>query len=547
MAKPAKKKVSPAPVLREPQDVRSPLPAPRLLSMAALALVMGCLLIYIQTGSHDFINYDDPNYVIRNTNVTRGLTADGIKWAFTSFAYYYWHPLTWLSLMTDVQLFGPKPGPMHIVNMVLHAANAALLLVALWMLTGALWRSTFAAALFAFHPLRVESVAWIAERKDVLSGLFWMLTLIAYAHYAKTPSRKRYALMLAAFLGAVMSKPSVVTLPFVLLLLDWWPLARWRTLSELGAMAKEKIPMFIVVAAMSVLTFIGQSIDGATVELSALPLWYRIWNALLGYARYLGKFLWPADLGVLYPLGKMNGLEVFGAFALLAVITAAAFVYARKRGYLTTGWLWFLGVMVPMIGLAQSGLQSFADRFTYLPAIGLSIVVAWGIAELCDKLRVPVFVRAGAGGLLLGVLAFSSLLQTSRWKDSISLFDHTIAVTKDNDVMHLNLAGLYDMRGEFDKSTQHFEAALRIEPANIEAHHLAALVYWKKHDVQSAMRHFEAAVKLKPDHAGARRGLADCLLALGRKVEAKKELELLLKQNPGDVAARARLMMMNLQ
>lgn len=523
------------------------MPAARLLWMAALALVMGCLLIYFQTGGHDFINYDDPNYVITNRNVNSGLSIENVKWAFSSFAFYYWHPLTWISLMTDVQLFGPRPGPMHLVNMALHAANAALLLIALWLLTGALWRSIFAAALFAMHPLRVESVAWVAERKDVLSGLFWMLTLIAYARYAKTPSRKRYALVLAAFLGAVMSKPSVVTLPFVLLLIDWWPLVRWRTLSELGAMAKEKIPMFVVVAGVSVLTYVGQSIDGATVQLSALPLWYRVWNALLGYARYLGKFAWPADLGVLYPLGKMNGAEVFGAFVLLATITAVAVWQARKRGYLVTGWLWFLGVMVPMIGLAQSGLQSFADRFTYLPMIGLCIAVAWGVSELCNRTRVPVFARAGAGGLLLGILAFASMVQTSRWKDSISLFDHTIAVTKDNDVMHLNLAGLYDMRGEFDKSVQHFEAALQIEPANVEAHRLAGLVYWKKRDVPSAMRHFEAALKLKPDHTEARRGLADCLLAMGRKAEAQRELELLLKMNPGDVEARARLMMMNLQ
>jgi tetratricopeptide (TPR) repeat protein len=515
--------------------------------MAALALAMGCMLIYAQTADHDFINYDDLDYVIRNPNVNQGLSLEGAKWAFTSIARYYWHPLTWLSLMTDCTLFGVKPGPMHLVSASIHAANAVLLLIALWMLTGAVWRSAFAAGLFALHPLRVESVAWIAERKDVLSGLFWILTMIAYARYAKAPSKKRYAWVFAAFLCAAMSKPSVVTLPFVLLLLDWWPLARWRSLAELGAMAKEKIPMFAVVTVVSILTYIGQKMEGATISIAALPVWYRAWNALLGYVRYIGNFLWPTDLGVLYPLGKMNGVVVFGALVLLAAITGAVLWQARRRGYLIVGWLWFLGAMVPMIGLAQSGLQSFADRFTYLPAIGLSIMTAWGLAELCNRIRVPLFARAGMAGLLLGILAFASMVQTSRWRDTITLFDHTIAVTKDNDTLHLNLAGFYTQRGELDKAVQHYESALRIEPANLEGHRLAAVTYWKKRDMAAALGHFDAIIKLSPDHAVARRGRADSLLALGRREEAKQELELLLQRNPNDVEARSRLMMMNLQ
>jgi Flp pilus assembly protein TadD len=547
MAKTAKKEKLDAPVRREVPPLIPQVPPSRLLWMAALALVMGCILIYAQTADHDFINYDDPDYVIRNPNVSRGLSWEGAKWAFTSVARYYWHPLTWLSLMTDCTLFGVKPGPMHLVSAALHAANAVLLLIGLWMLTGAVWRSAFAAGLFALHPLRVESVAWIAERKDVLSGLFWILTMIAYARYAKAPSKRRYAWVFVAFLCAAMSKPSVVTLPLVLLLLDWWPLARWRSVAELGAMVKEKVPMFAVVIVVSILTYVGQKMEGATISLNALPVWYRVWNALLGYVRYIGNFLWPSDLGVLYPLAKMEGLVVFGALVILAAITGAVVWQARKRGYLVVGWLWFLGAMVPMIGLAQSGLQSFADRFTYLPAIGLSIMAGWGLAELCERMRIPLFARAGAAGLLLGVLAFASMVQTSRWKDTITLFDHTIAVTKDNDTLHFNLAGFYTERGEIDKAVEHYESALRIEPGNLEGHRLAAVTYWKKRDMAGALRHFDAIIKLSPDHGGARRGRADTLLALGRREEAKQELERLLQRNPNDVEARSRLMMMNLQ
>lgn len=543
MAKASKKRV-PEKIIETQPPLPVPVTNPRVLAMITLGLIAACFLIYAQTGSHEFINYDDPNYVIKNVHVNQGVSVANLKWAFTAFDFYYWQPLTWLSLQLDSQLFGPKPGALHLTNMLFHMLNAVLLLLALHQLTGAVWRSGFAAALFALHPLRVESVAWIAERKDVLSGMFWMLTLLAYERYARSKSMRAYALTTICFLFAVMSKPSVVTLPFVLLLLDWWPLKRFNSVGTFGKMLIEKLPMFAVIAASSVLTYIGQDRAGATISLTALPFYFRVWNAITAYVRYVQKFLLPIDLGVLYPYGKITSGEVAGCLLLLAIITAAMLYFGRKRGYLVTGWFWFLGAMVPMIGLAQTGLQSMADRFTYLPMIGLAIIVGWGLADLSEQFRVSVFVRAGAVGLLLGVLSFASFIQTTHWKDSFTLFEHTIAVTKDNDVMHLNLASLYEEQNRINEALPHYEAALKIEPNNVEAHRLAGTLYLRKRDAVGAMPHFQAMVKLRPDDPDAGKGLADCLYATGHREEAKQQLQKVLKRWPNDMEARSKLFMM---
>lgn len=509
----------------------------------ATALFIACFLIYGQVATHDFINYDDPNYVVKNSHVNAGVTASGIVWALRTFDFYYWQPLTWISHMIDCQVFGLKAGPHHVVNVILHALNSVLLFLAFWQFTGATWRSALVAALFAVHPLRVESVAWIAERKDVLSGLFWMLTLIAYGAYVRLPSRPRYAAMVAAFLCGIMSKPSTVTLPFVLLLLDWWPLGRIQSQGFM-AVLKEKLPLFGVVAGASILTFTGQHQMGATVSLTALPLWFRTWNALISYVKYIGKFLLPVDLGVLYPYGKIPASTMLGAALLLGAITGIVLLRARRNGYLIVGWLWFMGAMVPMIGLAQTGLQAMADRFTYLPMIGLAMMVVWGAA---DALRgVPVRVTVSIAGLLLGILAFASLVQASYWKDSFTLFNRTIAVTNDNDVMHLNLAGIYEERGQLDQALPHFEAALKIEPNNIEAHYLAGGVCFRLNNFSCAEQHLTAALRLKPQHLEARKQLAEVYLRTGRAPDARRELIRVIEMSPTDVEARMKLQSMGL-
>jgi hypothetical protein len=551
MAKPVKKKTVSRSSPAVAQDARAPrasatppLDENRLFWAIATGLVAACFLIYAQTGSHEFINYDDPNYVINNANVNRGLTASGIVWAFRTFDFYYWQPLTWISHMIDCQLFGLNAGRHHLVNVGLHAANTVLLFLAFWQFTGALWRSALLAALFAVHPLRVESVAWVAERKDVLSGLFWMLTLIAYGRYVRKPSPARYAAVAGTFLCGIMSKPSTVTLPFVLLLLDWWPLARIQS-QGLARVVKEKVPLFVVVAGASLLTFTGQHQMGATVSLTALPFWFRIWNAIQSYVRYLGKFLAPVNLGVLYPYGKIPAGTMLACALLLILITALVLMRARRNGYLLTGWLWFTGAMVPMSGLAQTGLQAMADRFTYLPMIGLALIVVWALADAAGRLGVPLPARACVAGLLLGVLAFGSFLQTARWKNSFTLFEHTLTVTSGNDVMHLNLAGLYQDRGDLDRAASHFESALRIEPNNIEAHFLAGQVYFQQRKFEQAENHLLAAIRLKPRHAGARKYLAAVYQQTGRAAEARRELQTVIEIDPGDVEARARLMMMS--
>ncbi len=541
MAKTRKSK--PVAAEHSPQPIR-PKNEKLLLAMAAFALAMACILIYAQTATHDFIRLDDTMYIHENRNVNSGLSLTNIHWALTTAKYYYWQPLTWISHMIDVQLFGLRAGPHHIVNVIWHCANSVLLLIALWRMTGSLWRSAFAAGLFAVHPLRVESVAWIAERKDVLSGFFWMLTLIGYAWYARRPSRRRLYVVTALFALGLMSKPSVVTLPFVLVLLDYWPLRRWHTFDGCKAMLLEKTPMLVLTAVVSLMTFAGQKQMGAVITLESLPMYFRIWNGFLSYARYLGMMIWPVDLGVMYPFGKINPGALIGAIALVSAITLLAWLRRRKNPYLIVGWLWFVGAMVPMLGLAQAGTQALADRFTYLPMIGICIAVSWGLAALALRFRVPLPARAAVVGLLLGTLSFLSLLQASRWKDSVTLFEHTLSVTKDNDMMLINLAALKKQAGDLDRALELYEEAVRLEPTKTLIHLEAGTIAFRKGRNEQAMRHFDAVLRIEPNNPNAMRGRADCLLAGGKKEEARKQLEELLKLWPNDVEARARLMMM---
>ncbi len=520
-------------------------PPKRLLWIIAAALAIACLLIYAQTATHDFTNYDDPDYVIRNTNVNQGIRVAGILWAFRSFDHYYWQPLTWISHMIDCQFFGQKAGGHHLVSALLHATNTVLLFLFLWKLTGATWPGAFAAALFGLHPLRVESVAWVAERKDVLSGLFSMLTLLGYVAYTKEKSRRSYMWMFAVFLGAVMSKPTTVTLPFVLLLIDWWPLKRWRA-SGWRPLVWEKAPLFVVIAAISVVTFMGQKEAGAVVTLKMLPFWFRMWNAALSYALYLGNLVWPVDLAIVYPYSKISGIAAASSFSLVAALSLVALWRAKRNGYLFTGWFWFVGMMIPMIGLAQTGVQSRADRFTYLPMIGLSIAIAWGLMEICDRFSVSGTARAAAASILLLLLFWRSYDQTSLWKDSVRLFTHAISVTENNDLIHINLATLYERRGEIRQAIPHMKEAVRIEPNNSQAHALLGSMCIQVEDYTSAILHVQAALRINPANVQARKHLAEAFWLSGRKEEAKAELMRVLQANPNDIEAQGRLFMMGI-
>src|SRR5580704_10167611 len=389
-------------------------------------------LIFGQTLWHDFVNYDDPRYVYENTRITGGLSISGIAWAFTHIHSLNWHPLTTISHMLDCQLYGLKAGWHHFTNVLLHTLATILLFRALEQMTGAVWRSAFVGAVFAIHPLRVESVTWIAERKDVLSGVFFMLTLLAYVCYVRSPRVGRYLVVVFLFVCGLMSKPMLVTLPFVLLLLDYWPLARIK--GQFGKRVLEKIPLIALSAVSSIITFLVQK--GAVGRAEDLPILERINNAVVSYVLYIWQMLWPVNLAVFYPHpeNRLPFWETASCLLLLICITAVAIGLRKQRPYLVTGWLWYLGMLVPVIGLVQVGWQGRADRYTYLPQIGLYIAATWGVADVTALYRYQRATLSAAAVALIGALSLCAWVQTSYWRDSERLFRHALAVTTNNDV-----------------------------------------------------------------------------------------------------------------
>ena len=460
------------------------------------ALALLTLVTYLPVLAHGFIRFDDPLYVTRNTWVQGGLTWEGIAWAFQANVASNWHPLTLLSHMLDCELFGMDPLGHHLTSLLLHTASAVLLFEAFRRMTGNLWKSAVVAALFAIHPTHVESVAWIAERKDVLSGFFWMLTLLAWERYVRQPSRARYALVALSLAAGLLSKPMVVTLPFVLLLLDVWPFNR-------GIRVKEKLPLFALVAASCVATVIAQS--GAIGMASQFPMKLRLANAVLSYVRYLGKTLLPSRLAVFYPMPtEFPAWKVAGAALLLIVLTVLALRVGR---YATVGWLWFLGTLVPVIGIVQVGGQAMADRYTYLPTIGLFLIAAWGLP------RKEVWVAA------VLALAIGTRLQLRHWEDSESLFRHAAAVTERNFIAHLHLAQIHADRGERGPALEHFRTTLEIRPGMWQAQASLGntLRRWGRPD--KALPHLRNAVRLRPRDPRLRRALAEAQ----REVRAMSE------------------------
>jgi tetratricopeptide (TPR) repeat protein len=473
-----------------------------------VGLAAAVIAVYAPVAAFDFVNFDDDAYVYGNRQVQSGLTWEGIRWAFTSVSYFYWQPLTWISHMIDCEFFGLTPGPHHVVNVVLHILNSTLLFAALRVSTGALWRSAAVAGIFALHQTRVESVAWIAERKDVLAGLFWMLALLAYALYVRDGSPRRYPLVLGAMLGGVMAKPSIVTLPFVLLILDWWPLRRsgpWRRL------VVEKIPLFTLSAVSSLLTYVGQEQMGATRLTSELSLPVRLANALISYAWYLFTFVWPYNLSVLYPYQRdISALAVSGAAAALAAVTVFAVLRIRKQPYILAGWLWFIGTLVPVIGLIQAGSQARADRFTYIPLIGLAMASVWGAAELLSRWRAGAKVALCV--FMAAVLALGSRTQVAYWRDSITLFEHAVAVTENNPVAQHNLGHALAAKGRFAEALPHYREALRGNPGHAEGHYNLGRAQWSIGQSVEAMHSMKEAIRLSPGYADAHFSLATVAL-----------------------------------
>ncbi|MCU0782908.1 MAG: tetratricopeptide repeat protein [Verrucomicrobia bacterium] len=521
-----------------------------------LLLVLVTLGVYWPVTHHDFINYDDTVYLTENPHVISGLTWGGLKWAFTKLhgEATYWHPLTWLSHMLDCQLFGLNPGPHHLVNVLFHAANAMLLFLLLRNLTGAFWRCAAVAMLFAWHPLQVDTVAWAAERKNVLNTLFGFLALLFYTRYAKSKTENRkskmgtYCLALALFGLGLMCKPALVTLPCLLLLLDFWPLNRIQcsTLnaqrSALPRLILEKIPFFILSAASSVITVMAHQRLGMLDPAYSLGLDLRMENALVSYARYVAKTFWPANLAVCYPHpGNWPFAHVAGSLLLLLLITGLAIWQIQRRPFLLVGWLWFLGVLVPTIGLVQAGTQSMADRFAYVPIVGVFIFVVWGLHE-CSR-RTPLLKLIATlviTAALVGCLVRTSF-QIRYWQDSVTLFTHALSVTRNNFVAHNNLGVAMSALGNTKAAITHFSEALRINPRDAELQTNIGVALADEGRTEEAFAHYSEALRINPNHGNALNQMGILLSQEGRHVEARPYLEAALNSKAQFSEAHSRL------
>ncbi len=497
-------------------------------------LVAGVLAVFWPLAGSDFINYDDDLYVTGNRVVRQGLTAESLRWAWTTGYAANWHPLTWMSHLLDVSLFGLDPAGHHLSSLLLHALNAVLLFLVLEGMTGAIWRSAAVAALFAVHPLHVESVAWIAERKDVLSTTFWFLTMGAWARYAAAPAAARYLAVFVLLALGLTAKPMLVSLPFVLLLLDRWPLRRidagnWRR------RVAEKIPLLGLALASSVVTVLVQRAGGAVRTVGGYPLAARLANAVQAYAGYLLQTVWPAKLAVFYPHAgdSIDALRLAASLALLTAITIAALRLRTRAPYVLLGWSWYLVTLLPVIGLVQVGEQAMADRYTYVPLIGIFIAVAWGVGDVAGRPRI-------AGGIAVAALAALSLaahVQVRYWKDSETLFRHALRVTEDNYTAHLNLGLALADRGDLERAIGQYREALRLRPDHAGAHNNLGVALTRVGKGSEAVEHYREAIRLDPGNADARFNLGQALVAAGRIDAAMERFREAIRLDPDFVEA----------
>jgi tetratricopeptide (TPR) repeat protein len=518
----------------------------RLLIISLLLMIAG-LAAFWHVMRCDFINFDDPKYVTDNRHVQGGLTVEGITWAFTTGYAANWHPLTWISHMMDVQLFGLQPRWHHLTNLLFHLASTLLLFLVLHRMTKALRQSAFVAALFALHPLHVESVAWVAERKDVLSTFFWMLTMGVYVSYAARPGLTRYLTLLLCFALGLMAKPMLVTLPFVLLLLDYWPLERlgqkpplepeghWRLIRPL---LMEKIPLFVLAALSSIVTYLVQQHAGAMKALEALPLSARMANAFVSSITYMVKMLWPANLAVFYPHPASWPLwRVLGSVALLIAITVIVIKGARKRPYVPVGWFWYVGTLVPVIGIVQVGSQALADRYTYIPLIGLFIIVAWAVPELLDKWSYRRQALVALSTLCLISLFLLTWRQVGYWRNSIVLYDHTLEVAGASSVIHNNRGSAYMGLADYTRAIADFNRAIEINSRYGEAYNNRGSAYNGLADYTRAIADLNRAIEINPRSGGAynNRGLA--YMGLADYTRAIADFDRAIEIDPGYAGA----------
>ncbi len=533
--------------MSSPAPVRARAPV-----LLALLLLVAVVAVFGQTLRFDFVNLDDRLYVTKNPYVRAGLSASGVAWAFSTSHAANWHPLTWLSLMLDATIAGPAPWIFHLTNVLLHAASTLLLFHVLRRGTGRAGRSALVAALFAVHPLHVESVAWIAERKDVLSGLLWFATLAAYRRYVEAPGRSRYMITLAFFALGLLAKPMLVTLPVVLILIDRWPLGRTGRGARWNDLLVEKVPFLFLSAVSSIVTIAVQRAGGAIESLEELPVVSRLGNAAVSYVAYLAKAVWPVDLAVLYPHpgSEMALGMVLAALAILGGITAVAVGAARSRPWLTVGWLWYAITLLPVIGIVQVGMQARADRYTYLPLVGIFLAVVW---ECAERVRRPAAQRgeaatrsartalAMAAVSVVFALASAAYLQARTWRDSRTLFERALSVTEGNYLAHSAYGSALAAAGDPEAAVPHFLEAIRIRPGFVEARHALATTRFRQGRTDEAVEQWTEALRLVPGFADARAGLAAALLAEGKSDEAAVECRRALQDRPGHPTALANL------
>jgi Flp pilus assembly protein TadD len=523
----------------------------QLTALIGFALAIGTMLVYLPMLRHGFVNYDDPDYILGNAHVTDGLTWANVVWAFTSNDAANWHPLTWLSHMMDCQLFGLNPAGHHLMNLLFHTANTLLLFLLLEKLTGALWRSALVAAFFAWHPLHVESVAWASERKDVLSAFFWMLTILFYAKAVASGKCRVtgdgnapapiaapvtchpspfYFLALFFFACGLMSKPMVVTLPFVLLLLDFWPIQRFND-STIQRLFVEKLPFFVLSLASCLITYHAQS--GALWSSNSLTFHFRLANALMSYVRYISKIFWPTDLALIYPYPHFWPLAgVVAVAGLLAMLSAIFILQAKKFPYLPVGWFWFLGTLVPAIGLVQAGVQAMADRYTYLPGIGIFILVVWGVNDLLNSQPQKIKIAALAGSAVLVGCLICTSIQLKYWRNSVALFLHTVEVTQDNYAAEDCLGKALENIGNKDDAGKLYADAVRIEPDYPSAQFDLGMIEVEQGKMSDASNHLAIAVQLSPHNPVMQFDFGTYLMQHGNPAEAANHFKAALADKP---------------
>jgi Flp pilus assembly protein TadD len=531
-----------------------------------LILAVLTAAVYWQVHSHEFISTDDPGYITMNSNVQKGITFESIIWSFKSRQLSNWHPLTWLSHMLDFRLFGLEAGRHHLVNLLFHIANTLLLFVLLRRITADVWPGFFVAAVFALHPAHIESVAWASGRKDVLSMLFFLLTLLAYAGYTRRQTKLRYILVLAGFALGLMAKPMVVTLPFVLLLLDYWPLGRFGAAGggkerhkkkpaeprkSFGYLVWEKLPLFALSVGSSAITFYVQKAGGAVTKEGILPFDVRFFNAIISYGKYVTKFFWPVRLAFFYPYPPLPLPPWQIAVSIAVLLCISVFVLKlRRQKYLTVGWLWFLGTLVPVIGLVQVGGQAIANRYTYIPYIGLSIMVAWGMRGLIANKPYGRAALASAMLIVIAAMSTHTYVQLGCWKDGARLYSHALEVTHHNYVAHQGLADCLYRRGRIKEATAHLVEALKImpdflqdiTPANqAKAHNDLAVAYFAQGNSEEALKHYGMALKLDPNLATAHSNFGAALLSQRKFAEALDHIKRSLEIEPDNLGAKNNL------